>query len=447
MSIKYKENYGDLNNVFNYKLHRLVISERILILLELIGFIAIFLFIIKTNVNIDNNFHTENTKQGLIAFMISIIMALKNSSTIRKKKNLIKIYLTSLKIEKSDEMIRNYFNNAMQIIKPIDIHLGKQKSGEKIKLHDRREIIRWKMKNYGITFMIVIAVLIVFILKLNLPILLAWESLIAYAIVMAEFFYYQYIINKEGINVFTYKHKNLINSYRNKEEEMKFLQKILYMHCDRYRNYETTLLVATNAINIIAIIITIITSSNNDQLIRWFGFANIAIYIPLIFTILSIILYFIDKIFGNRWDDKINRLSGYLSLSYNNKNYRSIKKLGLDKYTNNFSRKALEVARGTYEYNIEKINEDNSSGIYFKYVFKVQHRIINNIPRIKLLSLTSLLFWGAILVWGSMNIFNFVYVLIITLSITIITYIIMRIYTTKKYSHWELDLNDKFINI
>lgn len=44
-----------------------------------------------------------------------------------------------------------------------------------------------------------------------------------------------------------------------------------------------------------------------------------------------------------------------------------------------------------------------------------KHRIINNIPRVRMTTLVVFIFSGAILVWYKMNIYNIIYVYIITL--------------------------------
>lgn len=168
--------------------------------------------------------------------------------------------------------------------------------------------------------MVSVAVIILFICNLNFPILLAWESLILYFFIMLDFFAYQIIVNKSGSNVFSERHKSKISFDKVKRlEDMRYLQKILYMHRDRYENYLLTLKISTITTNILSIIITIIIEGDNEKIKYWFGLKDSPKIIPVIFAITTIILYVISLIFGNIMDKKINDMGVYISASYNKK--------------------------------------------------------------------------------------------------------------------------------
>ncbi len=124
---------------------------------------------------------------GLIVFMLSITMALVNSGSVRKKKNIIISYLNALENGSPDEIKNKYKIKAEQLISPLDVYEEKFKRGEQIRLHDKRDVLRNYIICIGIFLMAIIAINILFILNLNFPILLAWESFIVYFLVMLEF--------------------------------------------------------------------------------------------------------------------------------------------------------------------------------------------------------------------------------------------------------------------
>lgn len=425
-------------NVYTAKLKKYQIYEFFLVMLEIIGLVACTTYVFISTFGFVNY---TTPMMGLIVFMISIIMALINSGNVRKKKNIIKDYLNAVKNDLPSEIKKRYKNKAEQLITPLDIYKEKIKKGENIRLHDKRVVIRSYIFGVGIILMVGVAIIVLFVADLNFPILIAWESLIAYFLVMLEFYIYQSIVNKSNSNVFSDIHKNIVSTKNiQRVEEMKYLQKILYMRCDRFKNYLLSLRVSTIVMNVFSISITIIVAGDSEKIMRWFGFTNASNIVSVIFAVSTITLYVIDLLFGNIIDEKINKMEAYILVPYSHENYDSLRSNfpNLLEYKGVFDRHALDIARGTYEYNLEKIDDNKKCTIYYKYLFTVKQRIINNIPRVKMTSLVTFLFMGSIFVWYKMNIYNIIYVCLTALIVFLISYNGMFIYEITKHKKWNL---------
>lgn len=285
-----------------------------------------------------------------------------------------------------------------------------------------------------------VAIIILFVADLNFPVLIAWEALIAYFLVMLEFFIYQSIVNKSGSNVFSDTHRNIISTDKiQRIEDMKYLQKILYMRFDRFKNYLLALRISTIVMNVLSISITIIITGNSEKIRSWFGFENASNIVSVVFAVIAVILYIFDLTFGSLIADKVNQMETYISLSYSRENYNNLKLVYPDlvEYKDVFDRHALDIARGTYEYNVEILNDNKNRKIYYNYIFTVKHRIINNIPRVKMTTLIAFLFSITILVWYKMNINNIIYVFTITLIAFCVSYTGMLIFDVTKYKKWN----------
>lgn len=435
--------------VYVAKLKKLRIHEVLLVLLEIIamGVCTIYVFMSTFSSNEKICFWNITPSMiELVVFMLSVIMALINSESTRKKKNIVKDYLSALNDESPSEIVNGYKIKAEQLISPLDIYKDNIKRGKRVTLHNKREVIRSYILFIGALVMVSVAVIILFICNLNFPILLAWESLILYFFIMLDFFAYQIIVNKSGSNVFSDRHKSKISFDKVKRlEDMRYLQKILYMHRDRYENYLLTLKISTITTNILSIIITIIIEGDNEKIKYWFGLKDSPKIIPVIFAITTIILYVISLIFGNIMDKKINDMGVYISASYNKKNYESLKRKFPDllEYKNILDGHSLDIARGTYEYNVEIINDREKRTINYTHIFRVKQRIVNNIPRVKLTSGIAFIFSASILVWYKMNIFNMVYVCIITFIAFLSAYFGMVFYNRIKFNDWEAFVNQE----
>lgn len=432
------------SNVYDYKLKKLRLQELVLVCLEIIGISICTIYVfLSTEIAIDEEFYFVNITPSMIelfVFMLSIILALINSGKTRKKKNIIKCYLNALKDDLSTELKNNYKSKADEVITNLDVYKEKLKKGEKISFHNKREVIRSLIFSIGIIITVSVALFILFVANLNFPILIACELLIIYIFVMIEFLSFQILINKSNSNVFTEKHKSVISTDKkfHRMEDMKYLQKVLFERWDRYRNYLTTFHVMAIVLNVLSIIITIIITGNNDRIRIWFGFENSSNIVPKIFAIMTITLYLFDFIFGNEMNKKINEMDTYISLSYTKENYRSLKNSfkNILSYKCIFDSKALDIARGTYEYNIEVIEDNRDRTINYRYVFTLKHRIINNIPRVKLTALVTFLCTGSILVWAKMQMQNIVYVCLITVIVFMFSFLGMLLFDNIKYKYW-----------
>ena len=191
--------------VYVAKLKKLRIHEVLLVLLEIIamGVCTIYVFMSTFSSNEKICFWNITPSMiELVVFMLSVIMALINSESTRKKKNIVKDYLSALNDESPSEIVNGYKIKAEQLISPLDIYKDNIKRGKRVTLHNKREVIRSYILFIGALVMVSVAVIILFICNLNFPILLAWESLILYFFIMLDFFAYQIIVNKIGSNVF-----------------------------------------------------------------------------------------------------------------------------------------------------------------------------------------------------------------------------------------------------
>lgn len=439
-------------SVYERKLKKLQLQVKFLDILESSSLFISLLYVILSALGIIN----EKTQLGnisshgieLIVFFLSVIMSLSIFGKVRKNMKTIKKYLDSKEENLLNEIVLSNRKEAEKVITHLDIIKDKFKRGEKIEIHDKRDIVRSYILCIAILFMAGSAVIILFFLDLNFPVVIAWEIVIAYIFVMLEFLIYQFTVNRSESNVFSEKHKRIISFEEIKAiESMRYLQKILYMRCDRLKSYMLALKICIITMNILSISITIIVTNGDDRIKRWFGFEDSFYIVSIMLGIASIIFYYVDRRYGERVREKINDLEIYMSLSYSKKKYKEIKKRfpNLLHQKGLFDRPALDIARGTYEYNIEKISSGNGV-IAFDYLFTVRHRIINNIPRVKFTSLVSFLFLGSILVWYKKNIFNIGFVCIITIIIFFVTFLGMFLFDKIKYREWTNYIKELHIN-
>lgn len=123
-------------NAYYAKLRKLHLKNIVLIALEILGIAICTLYVFMGECDITNRFNLleniSNQAIGLFVFMLSIIMALTNSSKVRDDKEKIKSYLESIENGDPKEIIEKKRENVDNLISELDIN--KQKKSKVIKL-------------------------------------------------------------------------------------------------------------------------------------------------------------------------------------------------------------------------------------------------------------------------------------------------------------------------
>lgn len=358
---------------------------------------------------------------GYVLFCVSVFMAFISSSKVRKKKKAIENCLSAAGIVSHGTLIK-YYEQVKSLVNPIDFYRANKQLGLKIKPHDEREILRQKIIWIGLPALIVIGVLMLLFCE-SIPLVIGWEILFSYILVMVEYISYKFIMKNKHVHLFSENHRQVIVKKENPVDDCNCLKHILKMKKDRYQSYLLILNITMNFTNISAIFITIINSGAKDDLRKWLclPYQNANDLLSLIFAVSAIIIYILSVIWGDNLELQISNLTIFenekmhYSRAYYNDMLNLYDKRGLECRTL-FSNKALEIARGKHEHNVEILNENitlnkNLITIGVKNMFTVEHRFINNIPRIKFTVAVFLIWAFCIFSWNKLELFNLIYII------------------------------------
>lgn len=412
--------------IYKHRCRWLCAVEKMLIVLQLIGMSVCAAYVLVNFVNYtlpDTRIGTEHFSflfkaeyMNVLCILLSFLLLISRPTKLRDQIDTLKLAIEFLEETNEDEKGTTFhkliIEDADKFITEIDTYVWKKKkekdneNREQIEPHEKRMFLRHWLIITGIPLMVVLTGVMVFILGFNIPTVAAIDILIGYTLVIFEACYYKIILRKAGIDVFSLKYLELVSNSTKKKQEFKCYQKICYMRMDRLSNYGLVLGVASAATNMIAIFITILdtTKSINFQSLFVLENKSLNVIVSLIFTGASFVLFFADLYLQNRNASEIRKLRELSNMPYSANNFEYLKKF-IQKFDQNiFSRDALDLARGVYDYNndflVEHCIKQKSIGIPVNCMFTVEKAFPGRLPRYKLTILILWLCGFCIWVWG-----------------------------------------------
>lgn len=460
---KEEENKKSLLIKLKYRRHILRSKEIGLILLQIMGLVSCTLYVLSNFLSWSIGNFVINTKyytfilrgEYLSSFclVLSILLAIPRPANLRSKINELNTAIKLLiRKKKLSDWENNIINLASTYVKDIDIAYEKKISGKKDELepHEKRMVLRKRLIVFGILGIIILTILLIGMFGCTFPQIVAIDMAIGYSMVIFESFYYQKELKKAHIYVMTDEHREIIEVNTIQEEQFKFFQKVFHMEADRYLNYCLVLGVASSILNILAILLSLLDASSNMDLKRLFAIESIDVNteISIIFMVISIVFFILDIFLNSYFGQKIVELQAKKGMKYTIENYESLmedwecKINSEDTFLSNvlgnriaaliykpfmplnqiFSRNALDVGRGRYDYNNDSLVK-NKNRIPAVCMSTVEDSFPGRVPRFKLTAFIIWLVLFCFLVWGRADIYNLIPISIV--SIVLYDFIVM----------------------
>ena len=237
--------------------------------------------------NLDNNLILD---LGVIAILIPLLGCLLTTThKINEKINIIEIYLNNDEIA---EIREDHHVKAKELITPDDITHNKYQKKSKLSIHEERVEFRKKFHKFSITLAVMVAFILLFFFKQNLPVVMVFESFISYLIMIIDFLYYIYIVKKAKINTFSDYHVKFITKDEPiPQEQFSFMKQVLYMRHDRYSNYIYSSKIAFVGLQYFGAVLTFISEEMPSYIVDWFGIQDMPNYIPTLVILFSLFIY------------------------------------------------------------------------------------------------------------------------------------------------------------
>lgn len=449
----------------------LVCIESFLIFLQTVGLLLCFTYVVSVyllfelpDIPVSTGAYHLNIKSNdmnVICMIISVLLIFSRPKGLKDKR--IKLKLAKKYLEKNGEKAdfqKDIIEKSRNIITDVDRYYQKKKdkkTKEKIVPHEKRMVLRQRMILLGIPGISILTAVLIFGFGWNVPQTASIDLIIGYFLVIFEAQYYQILLKKEGVKIFSDMHRDMIEEgvkkgfvckkliergnekkkskrerfYEKQKEqqyerqiaeqrefqlemqklEFKCYQKICFMTKDRKTNYCMVFGVAALAMNFLSLIITFLDSTQNLDFMKLFALpiSSVNNKIALFFAIISIIFFTVDIILQNKHEADIYELDAKSNMEYSSKNYGILKdevQNMMDK--NLFSRSTLDVGRGIYDFNNDQlvkkcIQKEKNVYIPVSCMFTVEKSFPGRVPRYKL---TALIFWlcaFCAFVWGRAN--------------------------------------------
>lgn len=488
-----------------HRYYILVCIEIILIFLQAIGLLLCFAYIVSVylgyklpDIPVSTGAYHLSIKaedMNVICIVISVLLIFSRPKGLKEKRitmNLAKNYLE--KNEEKADYQESIIENSKSIITDVDRYYQKKKdkkSKEQILPHEKRMVMRQRMIALGIPGVSILTAVLIFGFGWNVPQTASIDLIIGYSLVIFEAWYYQILLKKEGVEMFSDLHRVMIEEgvkkglickklvvrrnekkmskkerfyERQKEqqnekqiaeqkafqEEIKKLeytcyQKICYMTKDRKINYCIVFGVAALAMNFLSLIITFLDSTQSIDFKELFALpiSSVNNKIALFFAVFSIVFFLVDLYFQNKFEPQVLELEAIGNMQYSEKNYIFLKKevqKMMDKKI--FSRSILDVGRGIYDFNNElimkRIQKEKNVYIPVSCMFTVEKSFPGRIPRYKL---TVLIFWlcaFCAFVWGKANLKSLVPISMGAIVIYDILLIVNAILLWSRQKKWRV---------
>lgn len=451
-----------------HRYYNLVCIEVFLILLQTIGLLLCFGYIISTYLGYKlpdipvstgvYHFSIKEKDMNLICMIISILLFFSRPKSLKDKRITVKLAKKYLKSGEKADYNKSVIKDAKNIITDIDRYHQKKKDKEETLPHEKRMVMRKRIIFFGISGISILSIILIFIFGWNVPQTASINLLIGYSLVIFEAQYYQILLKRKGIKMFSNLHRDMIEEgvkkefvstelvikrrkkkkskkerfyerqrtlqqYKQQKAEQKAFhdemnkleftcyQKICYMTKDRKANYCMVFGVAALAMNFLSLIITLLDSTKSVDFEKLFALPinSVNNKIALFFASFSIVFFIVDIFLQNIFEDSIKELEAKGDMKYSENNYVYLKEMTQEMMTHNlFSLKILDVGRGIYDFNNDQlgrkcIKEEKNVFIPVSCMFTVEEAFSGRVPRYKLTILITWLCAFCTFVWGKAN--------------------------------------------
>ena len=511
---------------FQHRYYTLSIMEYGLITLQAIGLTICFLYVLfiflqypLPDIPLPVMAYKLSIKaeyMNVLCFIVSIFLAFPRPKWVKEQR--FKLSLGIEYLREGDKEKASYkkdiIDEAATFVTEVDQYYQKKKQNtrkEKIVPHEKRMVMRKGMITVGIPAVSVLTAVLIFLFGWNVPQVAVVDLILGGGLVIAEARYYQYLLKKEGICMFSenqirlidegvqeevsnanviqvhktgkqiskkrrfyenqkkQKYKKQLERKRNfelriREQKYQCYQKILYMKMDRKSNYCMVFGVASSVMNILSITITILDSTQNLDFKRLFALKVSAVnnIVSLLFAVLAAVFFIVDIIFQHFHEKDIYVLKAQINMKYSEVNFETLQNKVRAMIENSiFSRYALDVGRGIYDFNNDQLIrkyccKEKDVYIPVNCMFTVEHAYPGRIPRYKLIVLIFWLCCFCIYVWGKAKISNLISISLLSMLFYDFILAVMAIllwvgerewitYEKKQelYSEWKLFRNVK----
>lgn len=381
-----------------------------------------------------------------LCLILSVALAIPWPANAREKINIIRPAIKAIGSGGRSTWEKNIINRAKVLITDVDRAHQKKKEGRdnEIVPHERRMVMRRNLKIYGIPAFILLTIIQIFF-NWNFPYIVACDLIVGYIMVIYDSLYYQLQLKNYEVAVMTGEHRKRIKAEQDTGQHFKLLQKIYHMEADRYTNYGQVLGVASSVLNILAILLTLLDATGNDEWINFFmlNTKDVNADISSLFMCISIVFLFLDMYIQSYIGRKVVILQAQESMEYfadkeeSMENYkfllarRNEKNFGANTLLHNifgesiagvilmpfrplntiFSRNALDIGRGRYDFNNDALvrdkyeyknraSENDEYKIPAECMSSVADSFPGRVPRFKFSAFVVWVVLICVLVWG-----------------------------------------------
>lgn len=427
-----------------YRYHILLMKEMGLVFLQMVGMGCCTLYVLCNFYGWEIGDFTINTTYYTFIFrgdylsplclVLSVLLVIPRPADLIYKINILRSAIKCLTRKKNiSDSEENTIRVAKTFITDIDRAHQKKKEGRdnEIKPHEKRMVLRKRMIIFGIPGLVILTFILIGLLGFTFPQIIAVDMVLGYTMVLYESFYYQTQLKEAHVSVMTKYHKEIICPEMIQEQQYEFYKKIYFMEADRYSNYCLVLGVVSSILNLLAILLSLLDASDNYDLKRLFAIDSISVNteISVIFMGASIAIFLFDLLLNFLLGPQIVELEAKQGMGYSTKNYKAIKEdwdrkiNGTDTMVHNifgeqvgeflfkpfspanstFSRSALDVSRGRYDYNNDVLVEAKNK-IPVDCMSTLEDAFPGRVPRFKLTAFVVWVFLFCFLVWGNADI-------------------------------------------
>lgn len=344
----------------------------------------------------------------------------------------------------------NSRSEVLKITEEEDVALAKLSTHKVVRSHAKREMLRkYVFFSGGVGTLILLPVVGTVVFEWDFPAIVVAEVIWGYSLIWIEFLTYKVILNKDKVRIFSKEHMEIIDTGRkNKHEDMKYFYHILFIKRDRCKNHEVLLTSIIIASDFFAWLLTFLEFGGFKEFMGWMCLpvSVTSNHVAIILAVLSIILNLIDLGFSARNNNELRKIESDMMLAkqdYVAENYRELKRViqRLKKESNLSFHKMLDFTEGTYNYNVEVLNDNNVNEgkkrkIHMDNMLTMEMNFTNYIQRLHILLAAILVVGIAVGVWRENNIANLPIVFSIAIILYRLAYQATKVWLYRKNSEW-----------
>ncbi|MDE7478142.1 MAG: hypothetical protein K2M91_09365 [Lachnospiraceae bacterium] len=210
---------------FRHRYYTLSIMEYGLIFIQAIGYIICFMYVTFTffeyqlpDIPLSTKAYRLSIKvdyMNVLCLILSIFLAFPRPKRLKQRFKL-KLALIFLKDNDKDKVSykKDIINEAKEFITEVDKYYQKKKeptSEDKIVPHEKRMVLRKRMIEIGIPGVSILTAFLIFYFGWNVPQVASIDLFIGYVLVIFEAWYYQSLLKKEDVKMFSENQKIMID--------------------------------------------------------------------------------------------------------------------------------------------------------------------------------------------------------------------------------------------